>query len=391
MTVSRTLRRSACFGAMTAAVFAVSACGAGVIESVTPVRATVPVHAVTINKDQLLHPAHKYYGIFEPGAPDNIASITDRTNPASITSETGKQPNLVLYYQAWDSLGLADAAGATNFDSTGAANACAAGMLPMLTWESWDTTVTSTTNPPGGTAYAQPNFSLYNIIHGKFDNYIRATADAVKALNCPIAIRLDQEQNGYWYPWGMTTVGMTGNDQATPERYDVMWRHVWNIFQAEGATNVLWVWSPNFVQRAPTVAQPTLQRSYPGDKYVDWIGLDGYYYNNPTMNFSTLFGRTLAELTFATAKPWFVAETGIGGTALTEAQSAAEMTNLLAAVAKRPAFNGLVYFNQSLLDEDRANWQINQNPATLKAFRTGIDRPVYAGGATCTLTKCPSP
>ena len=130
-----------------------------------------PKTAIVVNKKALLDPPHKYYGVFVPGAPDNIAAITDPTPGSNtITAETGKQPNLVLYYQAWDSLAQKDVAGKTNFDMKGAENACAQGLLPMMTWESWDTTDISQTQPVGGVAYAQPDFSLYNINHGLFDN-----------------------------------------------------------------------------------------------------------------------------------------------------------------------------------------------------------------------------
>ena len=44
-------------------------------------------------------------------------------------------------------------------------------------------------------------------------------------------------------------------NQATAARYVAMWHQVWKIFQAEGATNVLWTWSPNF-QTLPKAGQP---------------------------------------------------------------------------------------------------------------------------------------
>ena len=273
--------------------------------------------------------------------------------------------------------------GTSNFDTKGAENACAQGMLPMMTWESWDTTNISQTDPVNGVAYQQPKFSLYNINHGMFDPYIKAMADAIKALPCPIAIRLDQEQNGYWYPWGLTTKWTTNAsiNQATPARYKTMWRHIWKIFHTEGATNVLWVWSPNF-QAPPKAGSPNkLSLSYPGNKYVDWVGLDGYYYNQPTMTFAKLFNPTIAQIRpFAATKPWIVAETGVGGTSLTPAMMAAQVTNLLHAVAIRTPFNGLVYFNQSDVNNDRADWLIDQSPAMLNAFKTGINKPVYSAG-----------
>ena len=55
-----------------------------------------------------------------------------------------------------------------------------------------------------------------------------------------------------------------------------MWRHVHDIFEQEGANEyVIWVWAPNRIDKlpAPTCARPQyLQRCYPGDEYVDWVG-----------------------------------------------------------------------------------------------------------------------
>jgi mannan endo-1,4-beta-mannosidase len=384
MNPRQSLRRRLAFGVVTAAMLAVPACGSGGTAHLATFTATAPRAAIPIDKKELLYPAHKYYGVFVPGAPDTVTSITDKTNPNSVASLTGKQPNLDLFFQDWGRKSSGTSA-VTNFDTTGASNACAQGMLPMLTWESWDTTVKSTTNPPGGVAYDQPKFSLYNIIHGNFDAYIKATADAIKALPCPIALRLDQEQNGYWYPWGLTTKWPSPDnqpmDQATPARYDVMWRHVWRIFQAEGATNVLWVWSPNFIVHPPKPGAATLAQSYPGNKYVDWVGIDGYYFNSPTLTFAQLFNPTIAAIKpFAGSKPWLIAETGVGGAKLTPTDTERQTINLLNTVANRARFNGLIYFDKSNSDGDRANWLIDQTPEMLAAFRSHIANPVYAAG-----------
>ncbi|MGH8999906.1 MAG: glycosyl hydrolase, partial [Acidimicrobiia bacterium] len=49
---------------------------------------------------------------------------------------------------------------------------------------------------------------------------------------------------------------------------------------AEGATNVVWVWTPNAAgfkdKRSYTNDEPPAPHFYPGDEYVDWIAADGY-------------------------------------------------------------------------------------------------------------------
>jgi mannan endo-1,4-beta-mannosidase len=326
-------------------------------------------------------PTVKCFGVFLQGSPANVAPITDKAVPTSIASEAGKQPNLVMFYQAW---GPTLAAGIPEFIRS-AQNACGAGMTPMMTWESWDTSVT---NPDQGTAYDQPLYSLQSIINGKYDAYIRQTAAAIKKLNCPIAIRLDQEQNGFWYPWGVSNKGMKGVDQPTPARYVAMWRHVWQIFQAEGAnSNVIWTWSPN-QQGVPasTTSPRVLAKSYPGNAYVDWIALDGYFFNDPTLTFSKLFGPTISQLRpYASGKPLLIGETGVGGPDLSSAKKASQLTNLIDSVASRKSFVGFVYFDQSqvITAKDEAldaDWKLDQTAASRQAFSSAIGSSVYGAG-----------
>jgi hypothetical protein len=378
----RTLSRHALRCGIAAAVLvAIPACAAGSEArlSVFHPRASSS-KPITINKNKLLHPRHKYYGIFTSGAPADMTSVTGQPPDSSVTSETGKQPNLDLYFQAWNA---GAAKGTPNFSVRTASNACAAGLMPMYTWESWDTSARGTNTHRGtdipGVLWAQKAFAPHKIIAGKFDAYIRATADRMKTLSCPIAVRFDQEPNGYWYPWGETTDGMPG---ATPAiraaRYVKMWRHVVDIFRNQGATNVIWVWSPNFQSLAHT-GYPNLSASYPGNDYVDWVGIDGYYYNNPTQTFKGLFGPTITQLKpFAGTKPWLIAETGVG-TNSDPSIKPAQITNLLNAVASRKRFNGMTYFDEDKAN-DRSDWKFDSDQSSLDAFKSGISNPVFAHG-----------
>jgi hypothetical protein len=315
-----------------------------------------------VTKKSLLHPKRKYFGVFAEGAPSSLGPLK------SIKKETGKEPNLDVWYQAWNSNA---ATGTVNFDSGAAKQACAAGILPMLTWESWNTSVGGTTNP--GVAYNQPAFAASKIAHGKYDKYIRNTARAIKRLgpHCPIALRFDQEQNGYWYPWGLKTAGM-GKLKDTSKEFVKMWRHVWTIFHNEHVNNVLWVWSPNF-QGVPPKGQPKLAASYPGNKYVDWVGIDGYYINKPTQTFAKLFGPTMQQIKPATStKPWLIAETAVG----TGPTKPKQITNLLKNVADRKEFNGFVYFDY-YRNGVRSDWRFQETKASLRAFKAGVDKKAF--------------
>jgi hypothetical protein len=321
------------------------AAGQGVSPSVSHVRA-------------LMTPPKKYFGVYVAQAPTSMAPIQ------RVTQEVGKAPNMSLFYNAWTTA----ASGTSNIGVSAVQNACNAGMLPMLTWESWSTSDVGAQ----GVNVTQPDFAPSVIASGKYDAYITATAENLKAINCPIALRLDQEVNGNWYPWGLTTPGMNN----TAADYVDMWRHVWNIFNQVGATNVLWVWSPN-VQSASHPGLPDLSSTYPGDKYVDWIGVDGYIWNNPAATFKTRFQPTLDQLRgFVPNKPWIVAECGVG----TGASKPAQIQNLIRAVARHKRLSGMNYFDVDKAN-DHSNWTFDETSSSLDAFRSAISSPVY-GAAT---------
>jgi mannan endo-1,4-beta-mannosidase len=331
------------------------------------------------SKKALLNPAHKYFGVFIQGAPHSLSRLDSSRNPESVKAETGKTPNLDMWFQAWD----ADAtSGKSNFPTRDARAACSAGILPMMTWESWNTSVTSSANP--GPAYAQKAFAAKTVTSGKYDIYIRNTALAIKSAGCPVAIRFDQEANGYWYPWGLTNQGM-GSLRDTPKQYIAMWRHVWNVFHTAGATNVLWVWSPNIL--SGSAGQASLKASYPGSKYVDEVGIDGYFFAGTPTTFATRFGPTMAQLKFAKAKRWMIAETAVGGAGPQSSNithKPTEITNLLDAVAANKQFNGLVYFDQ-FKSTAHANWLLNENAASERAFKAAINKKTYASAKPGTL------
>jgi mannan endo-1,4-beta-mannosidase len=315
-------------------------------------------HARSETKHQLLHPHRKYDGLYVSQAPGLMGPIR------KLAKATGKPANLSLFYEDW---GPTAAAGRPNLSVSGARNACRAGMLPMLTWESWNTQNVGAHGP----AFTQPAFSPRRIINGRYDRYIRATAREISHLGCPIALRLDQEVNSYWYPWGINAAGMHNSAHL----YVRMWRHVWRIFHAVHARNVIWVWSPN-VQSRTHHGLPSLAKSYPGARFVDLVGIDGYFFRHPRQGFAGLFGPTIRQLRHvAPHKPWIIAEAGVGS----GRSKPRQIRELFAAVARSPRFIGINYFdtNKPYL---RSDWSVTETAASLAAYKAAVRNPAFASG-----------
>src|SRR5207253_2783842 len=111
-------------------------------------------------------------------------------------------------------------------------------------------------------------------------------------------IRWAWEMNGDWHPWGGADNG------GDPASFVSAWRHIHDIFAAHHATNVAWVWGPNWNSN-PDTSWNDVSRYDPGDDYVDWVGVSGYMVDYRTC--SALFGPVYAK--FSDRKPIMIAET----------------------------------------------------------------------------------
>jgi fibronectin type 3 domain-containing protein len=90
--------------------------------------------------------------------------------------------------------------------------------------------------------------------------------------NNKTVIRIGWEMNGNWYVWSATTGLETTFINA--------WRNVVNSIRAGGATAVQFDWSVNKGNQGNTNAWA----AYPGDAYVDIIGVDFYDHWSPSFN-----------------------------------------------------------------------------------------------------------
>jgi hypothetical protein len=185
----------------------------------------------------------------------------------------------------------------------------AQGTIPLVDWHC------------GGTDRA--------VAAGKYDSVIVNVATALKSVGSPVFLR--------WF-WEMNLTGSRTHaacNPGAPSRYVAAWQHIWTIFQSVGATNVAFVWCPG---RTDVTLAP---QYYPGNQYVDWIGVDGYA-DNPSATFAKIFS-PFYQLFVADGKPMMVAETA--------APYGVQATYLKAAAAELPtefpAIKAIGYFDHN--------------------------------------------
>ncbi|WP_199421555.1 glycosyl hydrolase [Actinotalea solisilvae] len=241
-----------------------------------------------------------------------------------------------------------------NVDAAALRALAAAGTIPMITWEPFDASVPT-----------QDRYPLRDIAAGVHDAYLREQATRIGSVDGPVAVRFAHEMNGGWYPWG---AGVNGN---TPADYVDAYRHVHDLFAAQGVDNVLWVWSPASLD---TATAPDLAPFYPGDAYVDWAGLS-VYLDATTDTWTNTVAPTVRQLDrVAPSTPIYFAETGVlPGTA-----RPAMLTALLDDLLRTPRAIGFTYFNIP----SRVDWRIDRDPAALTAVRTALASGWYVPSGT---------
>lgn len=191
----------------------------------------------------------------------------------------GKKPYLVMIFVDWE-----------NFvDDEIIRDVYAKECVLAVTWEPW---------------YALDKKGInYNaIFSGKMDSYIADFAKRLKQINKPVFLRFAHEMNGDWYPWSASKIGS--------ENYIAMYQYISNIFDKVGTENVKWIFSINW-EDIPK--ENSYMNCYPGDKYVDLIGIDGYNWGNTKpwskwASFKEIFEKRYGEIVAHFKKPTIISE-----------------------------------------------------------------------------------
>jgi beta-mannanase len=185
-------------------------------------------------------------------------SEQDIADLQSFENWSGKKHSVVTIFQGFSPEGQ------TPFPRTQLDNIWQNGNTPLLTLEPWGT-----------------DDILDVIINGTLDTYFEDYAQDVynwtqenwtvngeTGTRKQLFIRFAHEMNLHdeAYPWS----------NKTPASYKAAWIHVHNIFKSKNLTSgvLQWVWCVNNYD-VPFDGYKA-EEYYPGDEYVDWVGIDGY-------------------------------------------------------------------------------------------------------------------
>jgi hypothetical protein len=278
----------------------------------------------------------------------------------AFASQTGLKPQLVVAFDSWS-----DSAETFESPEHMIREATLTGAVPVLTWEPWVFVK----------GEAEPRVvDAGEILAGKWDAAIVRYLRAVAATQTEVWIRFAHEMNTSRYHWGIPNAKDFG--PSAPFTYRRIFRYVVARARNLGASNIRWVFCPN----AGSVPPPTKQedwnaaaRYYPGDDFVDILGMDGYNWGTTIrlpewqsrwISFHDLFSPLREELQrLAPGKLLVVCETA----SATEGGNKAVWISEAAATVRAWHLRGLVWFEV----KKETDWRIlaGINRSDLEPFR----------------------
>ncbi|WP_297766135.1 glycoside hydrolase family 26 protein [uncultured Muriicola sp.] len=253
------------------------------------------------------------------------------------------------------------------------------GIIPHLTWELfWPSKDPNNTRQTGPNGYEGFN----DVLAGKYDEYIDRFARDAKAFDQRVLIRFLHEFNGNWYVW---SGNKNGNVEGGPEKVVAVWKYVVDRFKKIGADNVKWLWVPHGPSTdLSTEAWNDVSNYWPGDAYVDWIGLDGYNFYpqdpwggaRPLRDFDNCFRDLYDSCAVLGKQPMMIAEFGTGEFQSGNFNKAAWVRDAFTKIkTEYPRLKIFTWFNIN----KELDWRVNSSPEALSTFRTAMQDPYFIG------------
>ena len=285
-----------------------------------------------------------YWGIYSRQAPD-------RNVQAAVTgweSKMGRNFDIVLMYYDFS-----NRPGPGQFPDT-SMRALGDKRIPLYSWETRD-------------FRSGAHHRWADVAAGKFDaSVIVPQAQRLKAYGRTVMLGLDHEQD------------LTHAKHGTAAEYRAMYRHVREVFAAQGVTNVVWVWATSGYLGDGTGAH--VKSFYPGDDLVDWIGYDPYNFNSCHKGPWKTFEKTISRFYTWSAqnglgnKPLLLQEYGLRADPNDSAKSQQWYRDIPSVLPRYPRLKALVRWDS----DTSCPLRIDSQPGMASAFRDaglGVQRP----------------
>ncbi|MFI6288888.1 glycoside hydrolase family 26 protein [Streptomyces sp. NPDC051018] len=225
----------------------------------------------------------------------------------------------------------------------------------MLAWES------TVWTEPHHENYTETQLGWKNIASGQYDEeIIDPQIRRIKAYGKRVFFSFDQEVDA-----------RIKEGAGTPAEYVAAYRHLYERFQKLGADNVVWVWTVSgYLGSADEMKQ-----LYPGDEYVDWIGMDQYNYygchnTDNWKDFEASQRPTYDWLleNISDKKPLMMAEFATAPDLEDPDRQYHWYKEIPSVIGSMPRVKAMVHWNRATSEEKRCDLTVNEGPA-LKGYR----------------------
>lgn len=201
--------------------------------------------------------------------------------------------------------------------------------------------------------YLESSDGFDSIISGNYDNQISQYVLGAKNYGYPIILVPFAEMNINEEAWGY------GQNNNTAKKFQIAWRHIHDLFNE--VNNVKFGIAYNNIS-IPNKDGNQFIDYYPGDAYVDYVGVDGFNFANPWQTFDQIFGQSIASLS-QFSKPIY-----IFSMASAEGPQKSQWISegLGKDINKYKNIVGWIWFNSN----KEKNWLINSDNSSLEAFKS---------------------
>jgi hypothetical protein len=238
-----------------------------------------------------------------------------------------------------------------------------------------------------------PHFKMRSIARGAWDAELTEWCVRARDAGTPLLAEFGTEVNGDWFPWngrwngGGRRAGYGNPELADgPESFRNAYRRIVDICRAQGANQITW-FSHVDVGGSPRKPWNRAARYYPGDAYIDWIGISDYgplKPGQPWVGFRRRLDRSYDRIAGLSAtKPIAVLEYGAADQEGKPRRKARWIRRAIRDVAAHrwPRIRALSYWHERWRNGNgsTSDLHVDSSPQAKRAYRRGVARRVFRG------------
>ncbi len=231
-----------------------------------------------------------------------------------------------------------------------------------------------------------PIYTMDAFLSGQFDADLEQWARDAKAFEKPLLVEFGTEVNDEWFPWNAKWNGADSTDYGDPDLYDGMekfrdvYRRIITICNEQGVKNITWFYHIN-ANSYPVEDWNTIKGYYPGDEYIDWIGISVYGAQLPdedVQSFEGILNDSWNEIKGISpeGKPIAILEWGIVDYPKFNKSLwiGDAIKSILPGGNYYPQIKAISYWHENF---DETNLRIDSSPESLAAYKEAINDPIF--------------